>query len=584
MKLNWIRGQNFLSIGNKALEVNLDEHPKTFIVGENGTGKSVLIEMITFMLYGKPYRKLLKSEMINTENGKKCVVEGEYESRGHKWKIIRGIKPDVLEFYKDGVEVDLKAGRGEPQEYIESVSIPFNYKSFKQVIALGTAGYKQFMDLTAPERREFVEQILDIGVFSVMNKINKERIKETKLKLDDLKRGREVVEHKLTTYNDVLKKSTEDSQRIINDLEEEIHEAKSKLHEYKETEERLSNELYEVRAKHDDSVRARVTEAITRINQSLGHCDSEKLTASKKIKFFDASAQCPTCDQEISGDYKHKCLSELQQVVSVNSDKIDKLSEKLDLANSKISKLDKLAREIVDVDTRYQSARRDVKYGEQQVESLHTRLQDASKTKSADVDGIKDSMRTLNDERKAYKVKEVTLTQELNDRQLLLGMLKDDGLKAVIVGNYLPIINSKVNEYLQIMGANYGFTLDATFKEKMSSRRQAKLSFNSLSQGQRMRVDLALMFTFRDVVQMRSGSRINTLIMDEVMDSATDEHGIKALRNIVDSLEDTNVTIISHSEKHNKDWFNRVIDVSFVGLFTHYNETIHNTTEFSPYE
>lgn len=584
MKLKSIRGQNFLSIGNKALEVNLESFEKTFIVGENGTGKSVLIEMITFLLYGKPYRKLLKGEMVNTENGKKCVVEGEFEARGHTWKIIRGIKPDVLQLFKDGEEIDSKAAKDNFQEYIETYAIPFNYKSFKQVIALGTAGYKQFMDLTAPERREFVEEILDIGVFSVMNKINKEHIKTIKLEVGDLSRGREVVEHKMSTYKTVLDKSKADNKKQIDDLQAEAEQLKSDVVVLKDKMDSIGSRLEAKREEYDDSIRTRVREAITKINKSMGQYESERSSASKKIQFFDTSAQCPTCEQDISDEYKHKCKTALESTVENSKDKVEKLSGKLTLANNKLDKLDKLERAINDLKTEYQSAKRDVEYAEQTLQYTENKILEAQKVSSSDTDGILESLRTLNKERKKYKDKEAVLKDELHDRELLLGMLKDDGLKSVIVGNYLPIINSKVNEYLQIMGVNYGFTLDSTFKEKMTSRRQAKLSFNSLSQGQRMRVDLALMFTWRDVVQLRSGSRINTLILDEVMDSATDESGIKALRKIIDSLEDTNTTIISHNEKHNKDWFNRVIDVSFVGLFTNYNESINTTTELSPYE
>lgn len=584
MKLKSIKGQNFLSIGNKALEVNLDTFEKTFIVGENGTGKSVLIEMITFLLYGKPYRKLLKGEMVNTENGKKCVVEGEFESRGHTWKIIRGIKPDVLQLFKDDVEIDSTAAKDNFQEYIETYAIPFNYKSFKQVIALGTAGYKQFMDLTAPERREFVEEILDIGVFSVMNKINKEHIKTIKLEVSDLSRGREVVEHKMSTYKTVLDKSKADNKKQIDDLQAEADQLKGDIVNLKSDMDDAYERLEAKRSEYDASVRVRLREALTKINQSTGQYESERNTASRKIEFFDKSAQCPTCEQEISDEYKHKCKATLSDTVTSSTEKINKLKEKLKLANNKLENIDRLERQINELKNEYQSAKRDVEYAEQTLQSTEDKIVEAQKVSSSDTDGILESLRTLNKERKEYKEKEATLKAELHDRELLLGMLKDDGLKSVIVGNYLPIINSKVNEYLQIMGVNYGFTLDSTFKEKMTSRRQAKLSFNSLSQGQRMRVDLALMFTWRDVVQLRSGSRINTLILDEVMDSATDESGIKALRKIIDSLEDTNTTIISHNEKHNKDWFNRVIDVSFVGLFTNYNETINITTELSPYE
>lgn len=575
MNLKWIKAANLMSIGNTPIHVDFNGYDKTLIVGKNGAGKSLLVEAISFLWFGKSYRKLTKAETVNTINKKNLVVEGEWESGGHTWKVKRGIKPDVLEVWKNDKAVDSAAAKRDFQQFIEDYALSFNYQSFKRVIALGTAGYKPFMDMTAPERRTFVEEILDIQVFSVMNKNNKDEIKVLKSSLQQAQSNRSVLEHKIHTNKSVLEKSKENGEEIARQVKTEITKLEQQVSDFIVEEDELSANIKTLQKSYDADLEQKLNAAISKINQLQGQQQSQLSEAQKSYDFFDMSATCPTCDQAITEDHKEKCFSVIEQKKEESEGMIEKLNEKLQHARDKMQTLSTAKQEISELQAKQTGYKRDIARMQSEINSKRNQYETLVNKQDDDTTDIIKQLREWNTERKQIKEREEQITEEIRDREMMTLVLKDDGVKSKIIENYLPIINGKVNEYLKIMEANYGFVLDQNFKETMQSRGRETMSFNNLSQGQRMRVDLALMFTWRDVVKLRTGSYTNVLIMDEIMDSATDEDGIIALRKIIDSLEDTNTIIISHSEKHNQAWFNRLLKVRTRGMFTEYSEIIN---------
>ena len=585
MNLKWIKAANLMSIGNTPIHVDFTGYDKTLIVGKNGAGKSLLVEAISFLWFGKSYRKLTKAETVNTINKKNLVVEGEWESGGYTWKVKRGIKPDVLEVWKDDVAVDSAAAKRDFQQYIEDYALSFNYQSFKRVIALGTAGYKPFMDMTAPERRTFVEEILDIQVFSVMNKNNKDEIKVLKSKLQQAQSDRSVLEHKIHTNKSVLEKSKENSKELASQVKSELTKLEQQVADIIVDEDQLATDIKVLQEDYDFEMEQKLKAAVSKINQMQGQHKGQLSEADRNYKFFDTSTTCPTCEQEITDKHKEKCFTVIEQKKQESEEMLTKLNEKLQHAQDKMQYLGTTKQKISELQAKQTQYKRDIARMQADIKTKRSQYESLVNKQDEDTTDIVKQLREWNTERKHIKESEEQITEEIRDREIMTLVLKDDGVKSKIVENYLPIINGKVNEYLKVMEANYGFILDQNFKETMQSRGRESMSFNNLSQGQRMRVDLALMFTWRDIVKLRTGSYTNVLIMDEIMDSATDEDGIVALRKIIDSLEDTNTVIISHSEKHNKAWFNRLLKVTMRGMFTEYTEIINqNESEQNLYE
>lgn len=579
MNLNWIEAANLMSIGNSPIKVEFGDYPKTLIVGKNGAGKSLLVEMISFLWFGKSYRKLTKSEMVNSINKKALLVSGEWTANGHTWKVIRGIKPDRLEVFKDGKEVDSAAAKRDFQKYIEEAALTFNYDSFKRIIALGTAGYKPFMDMSAQERRSFVEEILDIQIFSVMSKLNKDEIKQMKSDLSALQSEASVLEHKISTNREVLKNAKDASDGHAKSILDEIQQLDGRMADLVVQELDEQTVLENLEAEFDKSAVDRVRQAIAKINQLNGQHQGTIRSVDTRLKFFETTAVCPTCDQSIADSYKESIESQLIESKTESEQFIQTLNERLQQANERMLSLD-TARDAINAQrAKLGEIRASITSLQSQITSLRNQHVQITTRQSSDMTDVVNKTKELISELKSVKSSIESTVEQIRDRELLTLVLKDDGVKSRIVESYLPIINGKVNEYLRIMDANYGFTLDQNFKETMKSRGRESLSFNNLSQGQRMRVDLALMFTWRDVVKLRSGSYTNVLLMDEIMDSAADEDGIVALRKIIDKLEDTNTIIISHSDKHNKAWFSRILKVSNSGMFTKYEETINPTDE-----
>ena len=541
-----IRWKNFLSTGNQYTEICFTENPTNIIIGANGAGKSTVLDALTFSLFGKAFRKINKPQLVNSVNEKDCRVEVEFSIAQTSWKIVRGIKPNVFEIYRNGDMLDQSAAALDQQKWLEQNVLKMNYKSFTQIVILGSSSFVPFMQLSAANRREVIEDLLDIKIFTSMNIVIKEKIRQIREEIKTLTLKKESLSDKVEMQTKFIDDIESQGKESIATKQEKVEE-QLKLVDLYHKEVTLAEEKVQKHLKEQEKVSG-ATEKLRKFSGLKGKITQKAATLTKEHKFFTENTVCPTCTQSIEEEFRINKINDAQKIAKELQSGLTELDEAINeeqererhfLALSK--EISKLQNGISQDNVRISGCQRQVRDLESEVQRLTEQLANRN-TEHEKLETFKDNLRTTFDTLASKK-------DEIDYLDFSYSLLKDGGVKTKIIKKYLPLINQQVNRYLQMMDFYINFTLDEEFNETVQSPIHEDFSYASFSEGEKMRIDLALLFTWREVARMKNSVSTNLLIMDEVFDSSLDGFGTDEFLKIVRFvIKDANIFIISHKE------------------------------------
>ena len=543
IKFTNIRWKNFLSTGNGWTEIDFQHSPSTLIVGENGSGKSTLLDALTFALFNKPFRNVSKPQLINSINNKHCLVEINFKIGSKHYLIRRGLQPRVFDIEINGELLDKNANIRDFQKYLEENILKLNYKSFTQIVMLGSASFTPFMQLHLGARREIIEDILDITIFTAMNGVLKTKVSDLENKVRVITGDIDVAKQKAKLQEQYIKTLEDDKESKVKSIEKSIQEAEDAIEIY----EASSSEATEKKESLGD-----VKEKKRSLEQYRDKFTTQIKNHRKQIDFFHNHEECPTCQQGIEHDHK-------EIMKQRDEGKISELEEAIEELNTKYEEVEQLVGEVTDLDQKIMDANNETIAQQRILQRLTLELSD-TQTKVGDITAEKDKLKKLAKD----VVKKTTDKTDLNETNhyynLCTSLLKDSGIKTKIIRQYIPIINKLVNKYLAAMDFFVQFEMDETFKETIKSRFRDKFSYASFSEGEKQRIDLALVFTWRTIAKMKNSASTNILLLDEVFDSSLDNDGTQYVMQLLDTIgEDTNVFVISHKGDQLFDKFRSVI-------------------------
>lgn len=552
-----IRYQNLLSTGNVFTEIDLTCSKTTLIIGENGAGKSSILEALTFALYGKPFRNINKPQLLNTITGKGLLVELEMSANNKEYLIRRGMKPNIFEIYVNGELLNQDAGTRDYQEYFEKNIIKLNYKSFNQIVVLGSANYIPFMQLPPHQRRAVVEDLLDIQIFSVMNSLLKEKLQANKQDLNNIEYEIKLCKQKIELHEEHINNTKNSNQEIIASKQQKIEEYEQGIKNLEVEITKLEETLVDLQGQagiYQENIakRSKLLQIETSIKERM-----QKL--NQDINFFHDYDNCPTCKQGIEHEFKQDTIDRKQNKLNELQAAIKKIDHDVNRLNEIIASLSEVNNSIHDINNKITENNRTITFNQRYIGELYN-----------DIKQIQNSNRLLEDNNtnpNEYK-KELKLFKEqrqklLTDQELmsLAGhLLKDTGIKTKIIKQYIPIMNKLINKYLAALDFFVEFTLDEHFNETIKSRFRDDFTYASFSEGEKLRIDLALMFTWRAIAKLRNSASTNLLIMDEVFDSSLDASGTEEFLKILENQhENANIFVISHKGDQLFDRFERVL-------------------------
>lgn len=564
IKFKRLKYKNFLSTGNAPVEIILDENPRTIIVGENGQGKSTIISALTFALFGKDYRGINKPQLVNSINRKGLEVEVEFETRGKNYIIRRGIAPAIFEVYMDGNLVNQTAFARDYQEYIEQNVLKLNFGSFKQIVVLGSNNYVPFMRLTAANRRTVIEDLLDITIFSKMNVLLKAQLSETKEYISDLET--KVVQEQ-EKANIVLKHLNQ-IKEMKNDMEKRHKEDADKYTQIIEETREANQKLATKRAELSDKLKA-ITDTLKKKTDVLNEYKTigfKREEVKKKLSFLEKNEQCHLCLQHIEHEHKNSQVASLTSALQSHDQEMNDLTEKLSRFGKVEEMYTKLSTNVTILDKEINAGNSKINVNMKLLEKLQT-------ASSVDTDNSEAHMNTLLEDLQSHNEKVQTYSRE-KDKQVAQKelesvaymLLKDNGIKTKIIQSYIPYMNSLINEYLKAMNFYVSFELDENFNEKIRSRHRDVFSYENFSEGEKQRIDLALLFAWRQIARRKNSMSTNILFLDETFDSSMDGVGVDDLVKILYTLEG-NIFLISHRENM-IDKFDKIIKFEKVNNFT----------------
>ena len=546
-----LRYKNFLSSGDTFTEINFLANNTNLIIGSNGAGKSTILDALTFVLFNKPFRKINKPQLVNSVNEKNCLVEIEFSSNNRQYLVRRGIKPNVFDIELDGKLLDKRGDDRDNQQLLEESILKVNYKSFTQIVILGSSTFVPFMQLTAANRREVIEDLLDIRVFSSMNNIVKDRVRAIRdeLKLLELQKSN------LKDKGEMLAKFIEDitkrGEDNISSKRDEIKKCMFEQQELQESNIKLLTEIEELNKEMEGLQDA--SAKLKKLGPLRGKIQQKMSTVSKNHKFFLDNETCPTCTQSIDSDLRDSKTRELNDEIAKLTEGFDALEKTIEAEEQRESAFASISKNLLSCNRQVSDNNTNYSNFQKTISSLET---DISKIRDSidNQDETKEQLKGTASKLSGIKGKITELNVEMEKHKFVANLLKDGGVKSNIIKKYIPLINKHVNKYLQMMEFYINFNLDEEFNETVVSPIHERFSYSSFSEGEKMRIDLALLFTWREVARVRNSVNTNLLIMDEVFDSSLDGFGteefLKIIRYVV---KDANVFIISHkTELHER--------------------------------
>ena len=541
-----IRWKNFLSTGDQFSEIDFQKNETNLIVGTNGTGKSTVLDALTFSLFNKPFRKINKSQLINATNEKDCCVEVEFDISGRQYLVRRSIKPNLFEIEVDGQKMHKQADDRATQKILEENILKVNYKSFTQIVILGSSAFVPFMQLSGTNRREVIEDLLDIRIFSAMNVIIRDKIRKQKDEIRVLDLARENIKDKLDMQKKFIEELENRGKANIQGKKDKITTLLEEQDGYASTNNGLEDKVIDL-TKEQEKVTG-TNKKLRTLNKYKGQLSQKVATITKEHKFFTDNVTCPTCTQEIEESFRLNRISDAQtkakelQSGYQELEKAIKNEEEREHLFTKLSKeITKLNNGISQNNTRISGCQRQVRDLESEIQKLTTQLAN----RNTEDEKLKEFNQNLQNIFKEIADKK----EEIIYHDFAYSLLKDDGVKTKIIKKYLPLINQQVNRYLQMMDFYINFKLDEEFSETIESPIHENFSYSSFSEGEKMRIDLALLFTWREVARVKNSVNTNLLIMDEVFDSSLDGFGTDEFLKIIRyEIQDANIFVISHKE------------------------------------
>ena len=561
-KITW---RNFLSTGNTPIEINLRESPTTLIIGKNGSGKSTILDALCFALFNKPYRIIKKDQMINTINNADSIVEVYFSIGPKAYKVRRGIKPNIFEIYQDGELINQNASGVDYQKYLETNILKLNYRSFCQVVILGSSSYEPFMKMRASYRRDVIEEILDIKVFASMNLLLRSKQQELTKDITTLRHSVDLIENKVNLqeqhYNELSKRDTDQ----IDVKQKDITKAQNDKRDYMFRIESLNKEIVQNQLQIADKVK--VSEKMTQLQKLEAKIDQNLKTHKKALKFFEENKNCPTCTQDIKEEFRQDKIDEERRAVVKLQDGYKQLLSEITKQEEKISNFDKVSERIRNIETNVAKLNTSI----DELKRYSDRLEDEiEKLRIEDTSGlnIKEEIVRLKQELVKTKEDRDKVIDEKRYIDILRQIVDDSGARAQIIKKYLPVMNKLINQYLQSMDFFVSFHLDEEFKETVRSRHMDTFNYNNFSEGEKMRIDLSLLFTWRSIAKMKNSVNTNLLILDEIFDSSLDGQGTDDFFKIVKGLTKENIYIISHKGDIMFDKFTNIIKFEKYQNFT----------------
>lgn len=560
--------KNFLSTGNNGNTLYLDRRKSILVTGSNGAGKSTILDALCYVIFNKPFRNIKKEQLINTVNERGMYVELEFLVNTVKYKIIRGEKPGLFEIYRNGELLNQDAANKDYQKRLEGI-MKLNYKSFTQIVILGSAAYQKFMEMKTKERRIIIEDMLDISIFTRMNDILKQRKSDLKIEQNDNVYMKELNESKISTQQALINNITNRKEESSNKVNKEIERTEAKISLLAEKITKLDTKIETKNKEAIDLTKAQVNldDAKLQGNTIL----TKKKAKEERIKFFETHDHCDTCEQDITKEIKDKQISELNDANDMLEGLLASAAPAFKKLNSQLAK----AKEQVEEVQKLTAKRSEINI---EMASLHTYIgrisvNRNSPTDTATLNDVQKELKSLHNEQERIKKEALDLISLQNHLEICTYLLKDTGIKAKIIKQYLPIMNKLINKNLDKMGASYSFHLNENFEETIKSRYRDSFTYSSFSEGEKLRIDLALMFTWREVSRMKNSVNTNLLIMDEIGDSSLDAEGADYLWDIISGMKDTNVYIISH-KAHNGDKFSSMLEYYKDGNFSKIKDSI----------
>jgi DNA repair exonuclease SbcCD ATPase subunit len=560
-----IRWRNFLSTGQHETEVDFTKNKTNLIIGSNGAGKSTVLDALTFSLFGKPFRKINKPQLINSVNEKDCRVEVEFSIGNTEWKVVRGIKPAIFEIWRNDAALDQSAAALDQQKWLEQNVLKMNYKSFTQIVILGSSTFVPFMQLSAANRREVIEDLLDIKIFSSMNTLIKEKIRSVKEDIKVLELKKESLLDKVKMQEEFIEELENRGKDNINANKEKIANLDREVGAYMVDNAVVEEGLYSLQKELDDYVGA--TDKLRKLGNLKGKISQKVSTITKEHKFFTENTVCPTCTQSIDEEFRINRINDAQDKAKELQSGYRELEEAIKEEEERERQFNTLSKEISKLTNGISQNNVKISGCQKQIRSLESEIQRITEqlanrnSEHEKLESFKDNLKTTYDELASKK-------DTINYYDFSYSLLKDGGVKTKIIKKYLPLINQQVNRYLQMMDFYINFTLDEEFNETVQSPIHEDFSYASFSEGEKMRIDLALLFTWREVARMKNSVNTNLLIMDEVFDSSLDGFGTEEFLKIIRYvIKDANIFVISHKTGL-EDKFESVIKFSKVKGFS----------------
>jgi len=563
IKFKKIRYKNFLSTGNIPIEVELDKSSTTLIVGSNGSGKSTLLDALCYALFNKPFRIIKKDQMVNTINNGDTLVEVEFEVGTNQYMIRRGIKPNLFEIYQNDKLLNQDASSIDYQKYLEQNIMKLNYRSFIQVVILGSSAYEPFMKMKPRYRREVVEEILDIRVFGLMDLLLRSQQSDLQKKLTEVRHQAELIKTKYETEAKHLK-SLEDQGTDFQTHRQKLLDKNN-----------LDSSNYEKKIQElNESIAVQKEKVKDKLKVDMKHSQLQKLEAKietnlsthkKTLEFFQQNDTCPVCTQSIDKQFKEEKCTHESTTISKLSTGLSELAEELTKQEEKVVQMGKMSNKIQDMNVEIAKINTSLENLKKHSDQIHL---DISMAQNNDIDSIKQDLVDMSEQLKTAEEELDKVTQQKKYVDVLREILNDKGAKAQIIKKYLPIMNQLINQHLQSMDFYVNFNLDEEFNETIKSRFRDTFNYNSFSEGEKMRIDLALLFTWRQIAKMKNSTNTNLLMLDEIFDSSLDGQGMDDFFKIIKQFENENIFIISHKGDILFDKFTNIIKYEKYKNFT----------------
>jgi len=552
---NKVRWKNFLSTGNQFTEIQLDYAPTTLIIGENGAGKSTILDALCFVLFNKPFRNISKSQLVNSVNGNGTIVEVEFNVNNKDVKVVRGIKPNKFEVWIGGTMINQDANARDYQKHLEQQILGLNYRSFTQVVILGSSTFVPFMQLSTKARREVVEDILDIKIFSLMNFLLKNKNKSLAEDIRDVQYNFDLTKEKVTLQEKFIKEVVNNKSAIIAENQQKLWDNKSTIDFRRDDVKAL--EIDNENLSYDAEEKAKVEQKLKKLTQTEAALQNRKSEHDRQIKFFKDNDECPSCEQPITESTK-------QTQIESRTTKIGDIENGIaDLQRMESEEQDRLQSILVDLETirKNDVERAKILSSIAELEKFNAKLEkDIEAYQNGSVseeDKIK--LAELKGQIKSIEEQKTKLNEDKFYIDVARNLLQDSGIKTKIVKQYLPIMNKLVNTYLSSMDFFVNFNIDENFNETIKSRFRDEFSYASFSEGEKMRIDLALLFTWRAIAKMKNSTNTNLLILDEIFDSSLDNTGTDDFLKILNTFDQQNVFVISHKQDMLFDKFRNII-------------------------